>query len=158
MSNLGINTELITTIAAIIALLLSIFNFIVDRVDKKPKLIIFLSQGKIDINSPENSSEDGIFVEVVNSSQNKTTVVTVNIEAKRKAMVDLENFVTHEQQSSLEYGENAIYVLPKKELLQALKRESISGRVKIRALARNALHKTFFSNSIIIDTNQHSFK
>ena len=42
MSNLSINTELITMIVAIAALLLSIFNFIVDRIDKKPKLIVVL--------------------------------------------------------------------------------------------------------------------
>jgi len=85
MSNISINTELITTIVAVVALLLSIFNFVVDRIDKKARLIIFLSQGKISVNSPSgNSSKDGIFVEVVNSSQTKTTVITVNIEAKGK--------------------------------------------------------------------------
>ena len=157
MNSLSINTELITTIVAIIALLLSIFNFIVDRVDKRQKLIVFLSEGKINIHYPDsNTSEDGIFVEVVNPSQNKTTVITVNIEAKGKRIVDLENFSTHEQQSSLEHGENAVYQLPKKELLQALKRENISGKVKVRALTSNALRKTFLSNAIIIDTNEQS--
>jgi len=155
MSNLSINTELITTIVAVVALLLSIFNFVVDRIDKKARLIVFLSQGKISVNSPAGkSSEDGIFVEVVNSSQTKTTVITVNIEAKGKAITNLENSFTREQQSSLEHGENAIYQLPKKELLQAFKKENISGKVKIRARASNALHKTFLSNTIIIDTNQ----
>ena len=159
MSNLSINTELITTIVAVVALLLSIFNFVIDRIDKKARLIVFLSQGKININSPDgNSSEDAIFVEVVNSSQNRSTVITVNIEAKGKAIVDLENFLTHEQPSSLEHGENAIYQLPKKEVLQALREENISGKVKIRALASNTLHKTFLSNAIIIDTNQQSMK
>ena len=157
MSNFSITTELITTIVAVVALLLSIFNFVVDRIDKKAKLIVFLSQGKIDVNSPKgNSSEDGIFVEVINSSHSKTTVMTVSILAKGNSVVDLDNFFTHEQQSSLGHGENAIYQLTKKELLQALTKENIAGRIKIRAGATTALRTTFLSKAIIIDTNQHS--
>jgi hypothetical protein len=159
MSNLNINTELITTIVAVIALLLSVFNFIVDRIDKKSKLIVFLSQGEFNIKSSKgNSSEDGIFVEVINSSQSKSTVTTVHILAKGKSIVDLDNLFTHEQQSSLDHGENAIYQLAKKELLQALTKENISGRVKIKAMVINALRKKFLSNTIIIDTHQNSTK
>ncbi|HEX9840227.1 MAG TPA: hypothetical protein VGA72_12815 [Anaerolineales bacterium] len=159
MSNLSINTEIITTIVAIAALLLSIFNFIVDRIDKKPKLIVVLSQGNITTESRNgNSSEEGIFVEVINSSHYEDTVTNVNIRAKGTTVMDLTNFITDEQQSTLERGENAIYQTSKRELSQALKNEIVAGKVKIRALARNALGKTSLSNTIIIDTNQHSLQ
>ena len=71
--------EIVTTIVAAIALILSIINFIIDRKDKTAKLKVNLANGTIKTGRRKDPYDNGYFIEIVNNGKTRVVVTEVVI-------------------------------------------------------------------------------
>jgi hypothetical protein len=79
------NTDfIVTTIIAIIALVLSIINFVIDRYDKSIRLSVILSRGVWETGSKKHPVDNGYLVKIINRSRLEISITDVIIEITQK--------------------------------------------------------------------------
>ncbi|MBV6451983.1 MAG: hypothetical protein MHPDNHAH_02731 [Anaerolineales bacterium] len=151
--SLGDIATLITAIVALVSLLLSIYNFYVDRRNKSARLVAKLSNGFLTYGS--ELSELMALLEVANLGEKAVKITAVEIMWKRRKMVFISGIEgTAKPPFDLQAGDKATFWTPMKQVASSLKKEGCTGKESIKACFRTAVDKEFVSKAFVIDVGE----
>jgi hypothetical protein len=143
----------LTAIVAFAGLILSVYNFYVDRKDKSTRLVAKISNGFL-TNGPE-SSDLMILLEIENHGQKPVKIEAAEIMWKKKKMVFFGGIEgTNRVPFELQSGDKAIFWTPIKKVAWSLKEQGCKKKESIKACFRTALSSEFTSKSFTIDINE----
>jgi hypothetical protein len=147
--SLGDFATILTAIVAICGLLLSFYNFYIDRRDKTPRLVAKISNGGLTYGS--EFSELMLFLEIVNPGEKVVKISAVEIRWKKQKFVFLKGIDgTTKIPFELNPGDNAMFWVPMKEVRLALKEKGGKRLESIKACFRTAVGNEFISKSFQI--------
>ena len=144
---------LLTAGVALAGLILSIYNFYVDRKDKHPKLVAKISNGFLTY-GPE-LSDVMVLLEVTNPGEKAVKITAVEIMWKKRKIVFISGIEgTNKIPFDLPSGDKETFWTPIKEVARALKKEGCTGRESIKACFRTAVDSEFVSKAFTIDVHE----
>jgi hypothetical protein len=136
--------SVLTSVIALAAFLLSLYNFYIDRRDKTSKLIIKLTIGNMK-KLKENIDLRAFYIEVVNTSQINVFVTEAFVLlGRRKFRLTAENVEDVNFKTKVSPNEIAVFWVsgPTKDVVN---QEQFEYEVKARAYVRDSLGKTYKS-------------
>jgi hypothetical protein len=143
----------LTAIIALAGLILSIYNFYIDRKDKSTRLVAKISNGFL-TNGPELSNVM-ILLEIENHGQKMVKIAAVEIMWKKKKMVFFGGIEgTNRVPFELQSGDKATFWTPIKQVARTLKEQGCNKRESIKACFRTAVGSEFVSKGFSIDINE----
>ena len=142
----------VTAIVALMGLILSVYNFYVDRRDKSPRLVAKFSNGFL-TSGPE-VSELMALLEVANPGEKAVKISSVEILWRRRKLVFISGIDgTSKLPFDLQAGDKATFWIPLKKVAQALKKEGCSGKQTVKACFRTAVDKEFVSKPFVLNVD-----
>lgn len=143
-SNFIIWTQILTSIVALLAFLLSLFNFVFSLLDRKSKIKTNISLGVI---SYGNKNLSCLIIEVINIRNITTLIsnVSVSIPNKRKISF-ISDYVKYPIE--LKSRTNFSDYLPLEKFNEAIRNENLSGKILIRAIVRDGTDKIYKSKKL----------
>ena len=138
-----------TAFVAIAAFALSLYNFYVDRRDKRMRLAVALSQGTHEA-APE-PPKGALFVEVINTGEKAVLITDVHIRFANEKEIRARVLGDGRVEARLPSGENAIFFVWLESAAASLAKDGITGRIKAMAQARDALGSVHRSKRTEID-------
>jgi hypothetical protein len=150
--SLGDVATILTAIVAVIGLILSIYNFYVDRRDKTPRLVAKISNGGLAHGA--ELSELMLFLEITNPGEKVVKISAVEILWNKHKFVFFKGIKgTVEIPFELKPGDNAIFWVPMKEVRSALKEQGCNQRASVKACFRTAVGSEFISKPFQVDVS-----
>ena len=153
--------DLITALVAVAAFGFSIYNFVVARQDKKPRLQVMLSTGFLAYQrygGVSDLSEDMFLIEVANPGTRSVHLRSVGFLYNKKWLAAFPPGTlrgTCTMPCEIKPGENATFWFPVAEFVSFLKSHEIRrGRVKIKARASSAVGNYYFSKTFTLDLDR----
>lgn len=144
---------LLTALVAVAGLILSIYNFVVDRRDKATRLVAKISNGFLTY-GPE-LSELMLLLEIANVGQKPVKIAAVEIKWNKRKMVFLKGIDgTAKVPFELPSGDSAKFWIPIKEVAMALRKEGCINREFVRACFRTAVDSEFVSKRFPINVKE----
>jgi hypothetical protein len=141
---------LLTALVAVAGLILSIYNFYIDRRDKTPRLAAKISNGFLTYGP--KLSDVMLFLEVANTGEKKAIVSAVEIKWKKQKIVFMGGIKgTVNVPFELQPGDSARFWTPVTEVKATLKDEGCAGREYIRACFRTAVDSEYVSKKFPVD-------
>ena len=154
--NTSDQVNLLTSIVALAAFLLSLYNFYVDRRDKSTNLVVRLSVGDMNLEKGKEKILGRAFlIEVINAGHINVFISEVFVLlGKRKVYLEARNIEKENFKTSVSPKENVVFwvSMPSKDFAA---KEQLVGKTKVRAFARDTLGKLYRSKELIL--NQHDF-
>ena len=151
--SLGDIAPILTAIVALAGLILSVYNFYVDRKDKSPRLLAKLSNGFLTY-GPE-LSDVMVLLEVSNPGEKAVKISVVEIIWKKNKLVFIAGIDgTTKLPFDLQPGDKATFWTPIKEVARTLKKQDGSGKQSIKACFRTAVDHDFVSKAFVIDVDE----
>ncbi len=144
---------LLTAVVALAGLILSVYNFYVNRKDKSPRLLAKLTNGFLTY-GPE-LSDVMVFLEVSNPGEKAVKISAVELIWKKNKLV----FVAGINGSTkvpfdLQPGDKATFWTPIQEVARTLRKQGGSGKESIKACFRTAVDQEFISKAFVIDVDE----
>jgi hypothetical protein len=144
---------LITAIVALVGLILSVYNFYVDRKDKSPRLVAKISNGFL--TSGQEFSDVMVFLEIANHGEKAVKISAVEIVWKKRKLVFVAGIDgTNKIPFDLQSGDKATFWTSIKEVSRALKEQGCRGKESIKACFRTAVDSEFTSKAFIFNVNE----
>ena len=151
--SLGDIAAFLTAVVAVAGLILSIYNFYVDRKDKSPRLVAKVSNGFL-THGPE-LSDVMVLLEIANHGGKSVKVSAVEIIWKKNKLVFIAGIDgTNKIPFDLQPGDKATFWTPIKEVARALKKQGCTGKESIKACFRTAIDSEFKSRSFVVDVHE----
>lgn len=146
-------TTILTALVAVVGLILSIYNFYVDRRDKMPRLDAKISNGFL-TSGPE-IGDLMLLLEIANPGEKVVKITAVEIKLKKHKLVFIRGIRGTERiPFELPPGNSATFWTPLKEVAFRLKEEGHRGRESIRACFRTAIGNEFISKKFAVDIDE----
>jgi hypothetical protein len=143
----------LTAIVAVAGLILSIYNFYVDRKDKSPRLVAKISNGFL-THGPE-LSDVMLLLEVINPSEKTIKIVAVEIVWKKRKIVFINGIEgTNKVPFELKPGDKAMFWTPIREIARSLKKEGSIGKESVKACFRTAIDSEYRSKWFTVDVHE----
>jgi len=144
---------LLAALVAVAGLILSIYNFIVDRRDKAIRLIAKIGNGFLTY-GPE-LSDLMLLLDIANVGEKAVKISTVEIKWKKREIVFFKGIDgTAKVPFELPPGDSAKFWIPIKEVATALKKEGCTDREYVKACFRTAVDSEFLSKRFPIDVKE----
>jgi hypothetical protein len=142
--SLGDVATILTAIVAIGGLILSVYNFYVDRRDKTPQLVAKISTGGLTYGS--ELSELMLLLEIANPGEKAAKISGLEIRWKKQKFVFLKGIDgTVKIPFELKPGDSAMFWVPMKEVRLSLKEQGCNGREFVKACFRTAVGSEYIS-------------
>ena len=130
-------TEIITTCVAVVAFLLSVYNFYVYRRNTRSRLLIWVSKGN---NSSGKETEYGLFVEVANPTDRPIQVTDVHVSVgKNTPRLAAYNIYDQHQEAHLPPRERTVFWLPIISVRDVFKERPVPQKIIAKAHVRDAI-------------------
>ncbi len=151
--SLGDLATFLTALVALAGLILSVYNFYVNRRDKSTRLVAKLSSGFLTY-GPELSDLMAL-LEIANHGEKAIKISAVEIIWKKRKLVFIAGIDgTNKIPFDLQSGDKATFWTPMKEVARALRKQGCTGKESIKACFRTAVDREFVSKAFVIDVHE----
>jgi hypothetical protein len=150
--SIGNITDTVTALIAIAAFLLSVYNFYVDRRDKRTRLVVRVSQ---DTQTSHRGPYKVVRIDIINLSERCVTVSAVGI-LWRKEPFSFPN-VTGWRSEPFQldpYDGRKDIVVDEQIVASTLREKGASGRVRIKASCQDRLGRVYLSKKYTINVDE----
>ena len=150
MSNTPDIVDIITAAVAVAGLALSIYNFYVDRQDKKFKLLATMSYAVVG-RGPQGA-ETVLALKLANPGQRTAFVSSCDllILKTKKAFTYPDAYRGKQMPAELQPGQKEEFWFPLDKLETALRKEGLSGKIKVKARFRDAVGNEYLSKKFVL--------
>jgi len=153
--SVGDVTNIATALVAIAAFLLSVYNFYVDRRDKRTRLVLRVAQ---ETRESHQGPYRVVRIEAVNLSERSVKVSAARVLWKKEAF-SFPNVVGWSESFQLEpYDGTRALVVSEQIVASALREKGALGKTKIRAGCQDKLGKTYLSKRYTINVSEYPLK
>jgi len=137
-------TDVVTAAVAVAALLLSLYNYFIERREKATRLIVLLSQGANQVD--DDPPIPCLFVDIANPTLRRIVVTEAEVCFSRTDIcLGAKTLAGDHQRAVLLPGDNEIFWLPLARATEALTDRVSGDSTPARARARDALGKYHYS-------------